>query len=192
MANTNTPRGFVPVRAVTGQPYDGALSTYRILPAYATAIYQGDVVKFLTTGYINKAAANDQMRGVFIGCQYVQADGTVKSLNYYPGSVTTLGSQPVNAFVVDDPNMMFEAQFTNSTSVPAIADLGASFQNYDAGGSTFTGLSGMGLDYSTLNTTLQQWRVVDFVPRGDNDLTSAYSRALCTPLSHDYRTQLAI
>ena len=50
----------------------------------------------------------------------------------------------------------------------------------------------MGLDYSTVNTTLQQWRMLSFVTRPDNDLTSAYSRAWVTPLKHDFLTQSAI
>ena len=105
-----------------------------------------------------------------------------------------MGAQDAEIYVIDDPNIVFEAAFGNSTSVPAIADIGASFQNFTgaAGGNTSSGNSAMGLDYSTVNTTLQQWRMLSFVTRPDNDLTSAYSRAWVTPLKHDFLTQSAI
>jgi hypothetical protein len=71
----------------------------------------------------------------------------------------------VSVQVIDDPNVLFEAQFGNSTSVPAFADQGATFNLYDAGGNTSFATSGEGVDYTTLNTTALQFRFVGSCPR---------------------------
>jgi hypothetical protein len=162
--------------------------TYQIPSGYSTAVYAGDVVKFLTTGYIAKAAAGDQMRGVAVGFSWIEAATGLKLVrSYLPASTVTLGAADISVQVIDDPNVLFEAVFTNSTSVPAAADRGATFNLYDAGGSTSSGLSGEGIDYTSLLTTVQQFRFMDFVQRADNDTTSAYSRGLFMPLNHDFR-----
>lgn len=192
MANENTPRGFKPARMVTGAPFNASLNPYPIANAYATNIFAGDPVKLITTGLIQKAGAAEQIRGIAMGFQWVGTDGVTRYSPYWPASTATLGSLGGVALVIDDPNVMFEAVFTNSTSVPAQADCGATFAGYDAGGSTATGLSGFGVDYTTLNTTAQVWRFVAFVPRADNDLAAAYSRGLFAPNLHDYRVNTGI
>jgi hypothetical protein len=192
MPNINAPRGFLPVRGAYGQPYSGATNEYPVLASYATAIYSGDAVKLLTTGLINKAAAGDQLRGIAVGFRWVGADGITRYSPYWPGATTTLGSQNATAIVIDDPNVIFETQFANSTSAPVQADMGALFDLIDAGGSTFTGLSGEGLDYTTLATTTKVFRAISFVPRGDNDTAAAYSRVLCTIALHDFRVNTGI
>jgi hypothetical protein len=195
MPNTNAPRGFLPVGTADGRPLSGALRKYQIAYNYSTPIYQNDVVKFITTGLINKASASDlngstiRPRGIFAGVQWVGGDGIPVFKNYWPGAQTTLGNQNAFCWVYDDPNLLMEAQFTNSSSVPVQADMGALFNLYDAGGSTQTGLSGEGLDYSTLATSALPFRALSFVERGDNDITSsggAYSRVLCTFATHDF------
>ena len=192
MANINAPRGFKLARTMGGNAFNDAFGIYRLNSGYATNIFVGDVVKLLTTGYLAKASAGDQMRGVVVAINWIQASGVPGTQRYWPASTTTLGSQDVEVIVADDPNMVFEAVFTNSTSVPATADIGATFNLYDSGGNTSSGLSGEGVDYSTLNTTTQQWRFLDFVKRPDNDVSSAYSRGFFMPASHDFRVTTGI
>lgn len=192
MANENTPRGFKPLRMVTGSPYSGATNPYKIANAYATNIFAGDPVKLITTGLIQKAGAAEQIRGIFVGCQWVGTDGVTRFSPYWPASTATLGSLGGTAFVVDDPDVLFEAVFTNSASVPAQADVGATFAGYDATGSTATGISGFGVDYTTLNTSAQVWRFCGFVERPDNDQAAAYSRGLFAPALHDLRVNTGI
>lgn len=192
MPNENTPRGFKPMRMQGGAVWNGAQTPYRLASGYGTAIYAGDVVKLVTAGTIQKAAAGEQMRGVVLGFQWVGADGVPVYSQYWPASTATLGSNPATAFVVDDPNVLFEAVFTNSTSVPAVADIGAIFDLFDAGGSAATGISGEGIDYTTLATTAKQWRFMDFVARPDNDVAAAYSRGIFAPDLHDFRVNTGI
>lgn len=192
MSNTNSPRGFKPIGKVGGATYNGAVTPYRIASAYNTAIYAGDAVKLLSTGYINKAAAGDQIRGIVVGFEWTGSDGIPRKQNYWPASTATLASQDAIAYVIDDPEVEFEAVFTNSTSTPAVADIGALFDLYDAGGSASTGISGEGIDYTTLATTTKVFRFQRFVPRADNDTASAYSRGVFVAALHDYRVNTGI
>lgn len=192
MANENTPRGFKPMRMQGGAVWNGSLTPYRLASAYGTAIYTGDVVKLVTAGTIQKAAAAEQMRGVVMGFQWVGADGIPVYSQYWPAGTVTLGSNPATALVVDDPDVLFEAVFTNSSSVPSIAAIGANFDLYDAGGSAATGISGEGIDFTTLTTSAAQFRFMDFVARPDNDVAAAYSRGIFAPALHDFRVNTGI
>jgi hypothetical protein len=197
MPNIAAPRGFLPVGNLAGRPVSGAARAYRITAGYTTSMYAGDMVVFTGSGVIaaatySSSSSTSQFRGVFAGAQWIGADGVPVNKPYWPASTATLGSGYATAFVYDDPDMVFEAQYTNGTTAAAVTDIGSSFATYDNGGSTFTGLSGQGLDYATLNSTLQPWRLIDFVQRADNDQAAAYVRALVVPLKHDFRTQTAI
>lgn len=192
MANENTPRGFKPVRMVSGAPYNGSLNSYKIANAYAANVFAGDPVKLLTTGYINVAGVTDQIRGIFAGVKWVGTDGVSRFSPYWPTGTATLGSLGAEALVIDDPDVLFEAQFTNSASAATQAAVGAMFDGYDAGGSTATGISGFGVDFTTLATTAKPWRFIGFVERPDNDQASAYARILVAPALHDFRVNTGI
>ena len=56
MANLLAPRGFAPRRTNSGEAWASTLNTYKIASGSATTLFVGDVVKFLTTGYVAKAA----------------------------------------------------------------------------------------------------------------------------------------
>lgn len=189
MANTNTPFGFKPSRYVDGRPFNGAVNTYPIAYNYNTAMYIGDPVK-IVSGKVNLAGVSDQIRGILIGVRWVASSGARVFGPYWAGTITTPGNQDAEAVVVDDPNVLFEASFTNSTSVPAQADAGQFFKHLAAAGTAATGLSAIGIDYTTKTATATSgvWRFVSFVPRVDNDTASAYSRGLFVPTLHDFRT----
>ncbi|WP_376956379.1 hypothetical protein ABNQ39_00150 (plasmid) [Azospirillum sp. A26] len=190
MANVSAPLGFKPERRLDGAAWTGAVASYRIASGYSTSIYNGDVVKLINTGYLNRAGAGDQMRGIFIGCEYTNAAGQRIKSPYWPASVTTLASQDVTAFVIDDPNMVFEAQMNAAATIPA--DLGANFNIVATAGSAATGLSAEQLDYSTLTTSAAQFRLIEVVSRPDNDPTSAYAKVLVAPALHDFRVNTGI
>ena len=60
------------------------------------------------------------MRGVFVGCEYQDAAGNyVFSPNWVSGTVTK-NSVPARAYVVDDPQTVFEAQ----VATIAVTDIG--------------------------------------------------------------------
>ena len=129
MANKDAPFGLRPVGELRSDVNNGGTSKYLIASGYGTAIYKGDAVVMLATGYVavnNDATSLTKNVGVFNGCFY--NDPTTQKptwSNYYPGSITpTVGN--IEAFVYDDPNKLFEIQCSGTlaqTAVGGNADL---------------------------------------------------------------------
>lgn len=195
MANVNAPNGFRPLGRSDGAPLGGNLHTYRIASAYNTNIFLGDTVKFLTSGVIALAAAGDQMRGVFMGCKYLDAAGVLQASKYWPANTALFNGSAQNSFalVIDDPNMEFEVQM-NAAMANGQADIGANYQLSAGTGSTLSGLSGQQLNYASLTTGADQWRVVRYLERIDNDISvsQAFTRVVAIPALHDFRVNTAI
>ena len=82
MANKDASFGLKPVRMMGGSPYSGGQSRYRIAANYGTSIFQGDIVKQVTGGGVERAAASSTVPvvGVFNGCMYT--DPTTSCLLY--------------------------------------------------------------------------------------------------------------
>ncbi len=193
MPNQNTPRGFKPLRYNDGRPYSGAVNTYRLPSGYATNLFAGDVVKELTTGYLAKALPGDQMRGIVAGFSYVDAANQLpRYTSLFPAGLATFAGADVLVAVIDDPGVVFEAVFTNSATVPGIAQAGKLFNLYDAGGTVATQISGEGIDLSTQSTAAGQFRAMRAVQRVDNDPLSAYQRWEFTPASQDFRVNSGV
>jgi hypothetical protein len=151
MANQDAAFGLRPVGKIGGMPFTGGQSRYRIAANHGTNIFQGDLVKQVTGGHIERHDAGDTVPivGVFNGVQYT--DPTTKEQkfsNFYPASTN---ASDIIAFVIDDPNVIYEIQC--DAAFP-IADL---FGNFDivhtSAGSTTTGISGAELDVTTGATT---------------------------------------
>ena len=138
MANVDAAFGAKPVRHLTGGTIRA--NEWKIIGdgTSSTAIFTGDFVKLLGTGYIDAAAAGNRMLGVFAGCKYTDSSGNIVFKRYYPASTTTLGSGDITAYVYDDHNIVFSVQSAGSTVFADLGNLG----NHVAGtGSTTTGQS---------------------------------------------------
>ena len=192
MSNVNAPRGFKPLKYVDNRPFNGATTWYVLPTAYNTNVFAGDVVKFLTTGYLAKAVAGDQMRGVVAGFRWTNYANIPVVSQYLPANTATINGSDIQVEVYDDAGLVFEAVFTNSTSVVPVTAKGKTFNLIDNGGSPGSGLSGEGIDFTTLATTAQQFRMLDFVQRVDNDTTTANARGLFVPALHDFRVNTGI
>ena len=59
MANQSGNFGLRPSRMLGGTPFNNSQNRYRILKNYGTAIFQGDLVKAVTNGTIERAGATD-------------------------------------------------------------------------------------------------------------------------------------
>lgn len=124
MANPNAPFGLKPIRRADGQPL-GAIGIYEIASGLASNIGRGSLVKTTGTSVagrptIDVAAATQTVRGVFVGCEYQDAAGNyVFSPNWVSGTATK-NSAPARAYVVDDPQTVFEAQ----VATIAVTDIG--------------------------------------------------------------------
>jgi hypothetical protein len=175
MATTAAPYGLRPVKRVDGMPYAGATSTYLIDPAgYNTNIFYGSVVYINADGYINivtgtgaDATTNDWPTGttsvtgglgVFVGCNFVNAQGQLIFSQYYPSGTTGV----VQALVVDDPMVLFQAQL-DGTATQAVIGANTFFAaaQSTSTGSTSTGNSTSALD-ATVVTVPAAFRILGF------------------------------
>lgn len=181
MANVASPYGLRPVKRADGMPYAGATSEYLIDPAgEATNIFYGQVVHIGADGYIALSTATGAdgttnafptgtnltgSIGVFVGCEYVNAQGQVIHSQYYPSGTTGV----VKAYVVDDPNVLFQAQMDGAIDQ---SDIGANTffaaVQSTSTGSTRTGVSSSALESTTVTTTAA-FRIVAAVSSLDDD-----------------------
>ena len=151
MANVAEKYGLRPVRKLDGSPFINAQNRYRIASGYATAIFQGDLVKPVTGGGIERAVANtsDKVVGVFNGV--FQTDPTTQKptfKNYYPGGIA---ASDIIANVIDDPNVVYSI---DSDGAFAVADIFKNFAITTATGNTQTGISEVQMDYSVSGVTV--------------------------------------
>jgi len=170
MATTATPYGLRPVKRADGMPYAGATSEYLIDPAgEATNLFYGQVVHIGADGYIALSTATGAdgttnalptgttltgSMGVFVGCEYVNAQGQLLHSQYYPSGYAAPTGTAIKAYVVDDPNVLFQAQLDGAIDQ---SDIGANTffaaAQSTSTGSTTTGNSTSALDATTVTTT---------------------------------------
>lgn len=179
MATTATPYGLRPIRRADGMPYAGAISTYLIDPAgESTNLFYGQVVHIGADGYIalstatgadgttNALPAGTTLTGsigVFVGCEYVNAQGQLIHSQMYPSGYAAPTGTQIKAYVIDDPNVLFQAQLDGAADQ---SDVGAN-TFFAAVQSTSTGNSKTGVSTSALEsttvTTTAAFRIVGFV-----------------------------
>jgi len=188
MANQLEKFGLRPYRKLDGTPLVGAQNRYKIANGYATAIYQGDLVRPLTDGTVVRSVGNTSYAvvGVFNGCFY--NDPTTQKptySNYYPGGITPTQGQ-ITAFVVDDPDAVF---LVNADAVFAQANLFGNYSLSVANGSTTTGISEMQLDVSTQGTAgTFAVQAIDISQDPENDdQTTSNANVLVRINNHFYR-----
>ena len=169
MATTAAPYGLKPVKRADGMPYAGATTTYLIDPAgEATNIFNGQAVTLGADGFIalaggtgadittnNLGGSSIGALGVFVGCSYTNDEGQTVHSNYYPS-----GKLNGKALVVDDPNVLFQAQLDGTGAQTIIGTITkfAAVQSTSTG-STATGNSTSALD-ATTQTTVGAFQIV--------------------------------
>ena len=186
MATTASPYGLKPVKRADGMPYAGATSQYLIDPAgEATNLFYGQVVHIGADGYIALSTATGAdattnalptgttltgSLGVFVGCSYINAQGQQIYGQYYPSGTTGV----VTAYVVDDPNVLFQAQLDGAADQ---SDVGAN-TFFAAAQSTSTGSTQTGNSTSALESTTQTaaaaFKIIGFA----SPVTDAYPDVL--------------
>ena len=205
MAATASPYGLRPINRIDGMPYAGATQTFLIDPAgEATNIFYGQVVIIGADGYLaistatgadittnNLGGSGIGAIGVFVGCQYVNAQGQVINSQYYPSGTTGV----VTAKVITDPNVAFQAQLdgTGAQSVLGTNTFFAAVQSTSTG-STTTGNSTSALD-ATVQTTAAAFRIVGFVEvQGFSAIGDAFTDVLVkfNPSAHSYLNNVGL
>ena len=200
MATTATPYGLRPINRVDGMAYAGATDTFLIDPAgEGTNIFYGQVVIIGADGYIaistatgadittnNLGGSGVGAIGVFVGCEYVNAQGQVINAQYYPSGTTGV----VTAKVITDPSVAFQAQLDGSGAQTV---LGAN-TFFAAAQSTSTGNTATGNSTSALDATVQAaaaaFRVVGFVSEAGDAFTDVLVKF--NPSAHSYLNNVGL
>ena len=202
MASTASPYGLKPVNRVDGMPYAGATQALLIDPAgEATNLFYGQVVKIGSDGYIQLSTATgadlttnnlggDSVGaiGVFVGCEYVNAQGQTLWSQYYPSGTANGG--PIVAYVVTDPNVVFQAQCDGSVAQSALG----TNTFFAAAQSTSTGSTRTGNSTSALDATVQEaaaaFRIVGFASTPGDAYTDVLVKF--NPGAHSYTNNVGI
>lgn len=191
MANTNSPFGFQPVDRLPGAAPNAAQAKRKISSSYSTAIYSGDPVTSVASGYIeNPASGTAQIAGVFVGCEYLNTAQNKKVWSsYWPGSGAT---GDVTAYIINDPATIFKVQ-SNNTAI-GFADIDANIAYLIGTGNALSGVSGATVDQSTIATTnTLPFRIVGLYNDGNPalpgaDSTAAYNIILVTFNNQDFKS----
>jgi hypothetical protein len=200
MATTASPYGLRPINRVDGMPYAGATQTFLIDPAgYNTNIFYGSVVIINSSGYINISTATGEdittnnlggngvgAIGVFVGCQFVNAQGQVIDSQYYPANTTGV----VTAKVITDPMVTFQAQLDGSGAQTVLGTntFFAAVQSTSTG-STQTGNSTSALD-ATVQATAAAFRIVGFASTPGDTYTDVFVKF--NPSAHSYLNNVGL
>jgi len=192
--------GLKPVQRVDGMPYAGATRLYKIDPAgEATNLFYGQVVNIGADGYIALATATGADAttnnlggsgvgaiGVFVGCEYTNAQGQTIFSQYYPSGTANGGD--IVAYVVDDPNALFQAEL-DATATQTMVGTNTTFATAQttSTGSTTTGVSNSQLD-ATVATTAKAFKIVALAP----DVSTAAVLVKFNPSFHRFTSDAGL
>ena len=173
MSLAASPYGLRPVRRIDGLPYAGAIEEFEIPAAgIATNIFNGSIVAIDANGYIAlmiatgaDAAGNvfpPGTIGVFVGCEFVNAQGQLVFSQYYPSGLAAPAGTKIKAKVVTDPDVIFQAQLNGPATQTMLG--GNTFlaaAQATGSGNTRTGNSNAALTTGVV-ATAAAFRVVGF------------------------------
>jgi hypothetical protein len=193
MSSTSAPFGFRPSFHNSGQMRPKA---YTIASTYAANIFQGDPVKLTDAGVIQLGSSDGtrdgttdgiSLLGIFAGCQYLDASGKPTISPFWPTGTT--GTE-ITAWVYDDPETLFDVQYTNpgtpgTTTVQTAVGEECDWTVASPGGSTRTGLSNTQL--SVIQATSGQFQITGFGYNINDSLTDAYVVATVRINEHHYK-----
>jgi len=191
MSSTSAPFGFRPSYHNSGQMRPKA---YTITSTYAANIFSGDPVKLTDNGVIQLGTSDGtrsgttdgiSLLGIFAGCQYLDATGKPSISPFWPSGAT--GTEIV-AWVYDDPEMLFDVQYTNPSSGTTVQTaVGEEFDWTVAspGGSTQTGLSNCQI--GVIQATSGQFQMTGFANNINDSLTDAYVQVTVRINEHHYK-----
>ena len=194
MENKDAAFGLRPAKHVSGSPFNGGQSRYRITTSatsYSTNIYMGDIVTQNTGGTVTRiaradggSATSDIIIGVFNGCFYTDPTTQKPTFsNFYPGSIV---ASDITAFVVDDPDAVF---LMDADATFARADIFRNYSVTNTTGSTKTGISEVQLDVSVSGTNASfVIQAIDISQDPNNsDVGNANANILVRINKHFYR-----
>jgi hypothetical protein len=206
----NLPWGLRAVKYLNGSPFTGNVDPYPIKSGYGNNIFQGDPV-ILIGGYIASLFdatlqptnfKTTPILGVFNGCSFTvpgaaNVDPASPGEKYWPANQATLNGQNATAFIITDPNVVYNIQAT--TTVTAIQPgltaninvLTSGDPNYFVSGNTNTGISTAYLDVvNAVNTGATSNLVIrGFVPVPGNVAGVTYNNVEVLIQNHRFATR---
>ena len=195
MSSTSAPFGFVPSYHNSGQMRPKA---YTIASTYATNIFSGDPVKLVDAGTVQLGTTDGSrtgttggvtLLGTLAGVEYRDSTGKPSISPFWIGGTT---ATEIIAYVYDDPETLFDAQYTNpgtagTDSVQTSVGEQCDWTGFLApGGSTRTGLSNASLAALEGSGT-GQFQITGFATNVNQSLTDAYVVAVCRINEHAYK-----
>ena len=193
MSSTSAPFGFRASYHNSGQMRPKA---YTIASTYAANIFSGDPVKLTDNGVIQLGSSDGtrtgttdgiSLLGIFAGCQYLDAGGKPTISPFWPSGAS--GTEIV-AWVYDDPETLFDTQYTNpgtpgTTSVQTAVGEECDWVVASPGGSTQTGLSTTQI--GVIQATSGQFQITGFGYEITDSLTDAYVVVSVRINEHHYK-----
>lgn len=195
--------GFRPVKHITGAPYNGQCNIYEVAAGETIPVFVGDLVKLsdaaATSFYptveapVAAAAATGDYVGVVVGVLNSKFDPVEGKMTSGSVSLDTPVYRPASTkqfvLVADSPDLVFEGQADEAVAIASIGlNCGVVEGNGSASlGSTTTGVSGMQLDGSSVNTTSTlPIQIVGAVNRVDNEQNATGNKFLFRINTHAF------
>ena len=151
----NAPFGLRPISSINGGSWTEKTNEYYISASadgattYLKNIFTGDPVVWITQkNYYGTIAvynpdfqdndpstfSDQSILGVFQGCEYTDTTGKLVQSAYWPGGTNVLAGTKIKAFIIDDPNVVYDIQvsvhknavdnaFISSPNFPAASDV---------------------------------------------------------------------
>jgi hypothetical protein len=161
------PYGLKPVNLIGGQVFAGATRQIPIASAYNTNLLNGDLVKIVSSGTLEKDAGTTTATpvGVFLGCRYTDPNlGYELYSQYFPANTV---ADDIVAYVADDPDQLYKVAVVSGTTVIAGVGrtvVGNNMSLVQNAGSTQSGNSKVAvLSTSAATTNTLPIRVIDVV-----------------------------
>jgi hypothetical protein len=145
--------------------------------SYGTSIFYGDVLKVVSTGTVEKDSGTTTMTpvGIFVGCSYTDPGSSQPT--YAQMWTASTSATDIMAYVVDDPDIVFQAQGDATLAQTALGNNVAVVQT---AGSTSIGTSKNAIDSSTIATTKTlPVRILGFVDGPNSTVGDSFTDVLC-------------
>jgi hypothetical protein len=150
----NAPFGLRPISSISGGSWTEKTNQYFIhasadgATTYGTSLFRGDPVMWNTAAastisgvatiaryaFNNDAATannNTSVLGVFQSCEYTDNTGKLVQAPYWPANTAVQAGSQIKAYVIDDPDVVFEIQVSTATNVENNARFGGTNNQSD-------------------------------------------------------------
>jgi|TARA_R110000803_G_scaffold97122_1_gene165266 hypothetical protein len=193
MANQNGAFGFRAVRMQGSAPSSNGQTRYAIANGENSGnIFQGSLVKMVSGGTVQVASGvADIALGVFNGAQWVDISSAKPTWSNYFPSTTTSYDGIISAFVIDDPNQLFEVQVSGAMTLANIGETANVVNMTD--GYTGSGTAQSQVNSETFSTGANTAvRIVGLSDDPENsDLTANNANIVVKLNKHFYSSNLA-